>query len=131
MELMARVLILEPDEEIRELFAHMLTRLGHEPLTSAEEAGSCDAVLLEPAWEPGVALTWRLRHERRDLPVIAASVLSSPPGGASPLPVVRHLVKPFTLVQLADAVAEALFRRPQGQRGPATGGAGGSGALRF
>lgn len=109
---MARVLVLEPDAEIRRLFAQMLTRLGHEPrvLAAGDGADDCDAVLLEPAWDVGVERARRLAQGPAARPIVAASVLS-PGTAAAALPVVRYLVKPFTLVQLADAIAEAVASR--------------------
>lgn len=107
---MARVLVLEPDAEIRRLFCQMLTRLGHEPRVlagAANGAEDCDAVLLEPAWRAGVERARRLAAGPGARPIVAASIHSAGTAAAG-LPVVRHLVKPFTLVQLADAIAEAL-----------------------
>ena len=112
---MARVLVLEPDADTRQLFTRMLRRLGHEPLVLGDErAGDCDAILVEPAWAAGVEQARRLSAGGDAPPIVVASLL---PAGmsAAPLPAVRRrLGKPFTLVQLADAIAEAVAspRRP-------------------
>lgn len=112
---MPRVLVVEPDAEIRELFSNMLTRLGHDPLAADPDRGTlpdCDVVLLEPAWELGTALVRSLLRDRPSLPVVAASIF--PPHRLAEVDVtpVSHLTKPFTLVQLSEAIAGAFTRRP-------------------
>lgn len=87
----------------------MLHRLGHEPLLPEDEqAGDCDAILVEPAWDLGVEEARRLSAGDGAPPIVVASLM---PAGmlAAHLPGVRRrLLKPFTLVQLADAIAEAV-----------------------
>ena len=57
---MARVLILEPNAEIRELLRRVVSQRGHEALVPEEVPrrafGDVDAVVLEPEWAPALAL---------------------------------------------------------------------------
>lgn len=106
---MMRVLIGEPSEEVRELLVHMLGRLGHEAC-SADPGSSNgfvpDLMLFEPASEAHLALAASLRDRDPGFPLVACSV--KPPSPASrALDPVRHLLKPFTRVELAAAVEEA------------------------
>ena len=114
---MAQVLIVEPEPEIRRLFSHMLTRLGHDPVVADLANGrapDCDVIVLEPAWAPGTELVEEVLRERPWVPVIAASIFA--PRERERIPLVRHLVKPFTLAQFSDAVADAVTRRPRSMR---------------
>lgn len=111
---MPRVLVVEPDAEVRALFSTMLRRLGHEPVVAEPGANTppeCDVVLVEPAWSAGVELVCSLRRHRPTLPVVGASIFPAQHAPAE-LTTVRHLEKPFTLVQLSDAIAGAFTHGP-------------------
>src|SRR3972149_649504 len=48
----ARVLIIEPHDEVRDLLARVVRRLGHEVIFPGAEPGLVDAVIVEPAAAP-------------------------------------------------------------------------------
>jgi CheY-like chemotaxis protein len=108
---MARILIAEPDKEVRELFGHALARLGHEAVRpddpSVEEV---DAALVEPASLPALALARRLRMLRPELAIIVVSIHSRNPASHALKPV-AHLVKPPKRQALEDALKWALNER--------------------
>jgi hypothetical protein len=62
----ARVLILEPNTDLRELISRVVSRLGHEPIAPAtlpvSELAPLDALLLEPTWVPALELARGLRE---------------------------------------------------------------------
>jgi CheY-like chemotaxis protein len=108
---MGRVLILEPDPEVRELISRVVSRLGHEPLAPARlparVPSGVDAVFLEPAWAPALELAGRLRERNPKLPVVFESIDPASPGLPSLTPV-RHLLKPFGLRVLEQAIEAVL-----------------------
>ena len=100
------MLVLEPDPEVRRLFGQMLTRLGHEPVLGVDAPSGCRLVLLEPGWPEGVERARAVLQDEPELPVVAASIFPSSVFPAD-IQFARHLVKPFTLRQLDQAIAEA------------------------
>lgn len=108
---MARVLIVDPDREITDLFAHSVARLGHvaqqwhEGMTVADV--EADVVLVEPARPRSHAFARALRAARPDIAIVVVSIRSR--GGADrELGAVAHLDKPFERRELAQALAVAL-----------------------
>jgi two-component SAPR family response regulator len=108
---MGRVLILEPDAEVRALVGRVVARLGHEPLAPASlpfpALDSLDAVVLEPAWAPALELARRLREHDPRLPLVLESIEATSDARAGLRPV-RYLVKPFRLGELEEAIIAAL-----------------------
>jgi CheY-like chemotaxis protein len=108
---MGRVLILEPDAEVRELIRHVVARLGHEPVAPATLPVSglapLDALVLEPAWAPALELARGLRASNPELPIALTTIETASPARASLRPV-RYLLKPFTLGELEKAIEAAL-----------------------
>ena len=104
---MGRVLILEPDAEVRELIRRVVSRLGHEPLAPASLPAhvptALDAVVLEPAWAPALELARRLREGDPKLPVVFESIEPWTPEFESLRPL-RYLVKPFGLREFEEAI---------------------------
>jgi hypothetical protein len=104
---MGRVLILEPDAEVRELIRRVVSRLGHEPLAPARMPAhipaALDAVVLEPAWAPALELARRLLEGDPKLPVVFESIEPWIPEFDSLRPL-RYLVKPFGLRELEEAI---------------------------
>jgi CheY-like chemotaxis protein len=107
----ARILIAEPDIEVRELFAHAVKRLGHE-FVEADDASveTVDAALVEPASSPALALARRLRTQRPELAIVIVSIHSRNPASRALKPV-AHLVKPFERRDLEAALLSALNGR--------------------
>lgn len=103
---MARVLVLEPDDDLRQLFAHMLRHLGHE-VVRPEHAPDTEVLLVEPSADDELALACSLRRHRPDLPVVCASI-HSPGEETRCLAPCAHLVKPFGLVDLETALESVL-----------------------
>jgi DNA-binding response OmpR family regulator len=105
------VLVLEPDEEIRDLVRRVLVRLGHEALAPAElPAGrlpTLDAVILEPAWAPALAFALKLHTQKPKLPFLFAS-LELPGVETIEIRPRRRLVKPFSLGDLEAAIRAVL-----------------------
>ena len=99
---MARVLILEPNPELRELFGHVVTRLGHE-VVDRGDAGSADVVILEPASDEELALAVSLLQERPEVGVICASIHTRDER-VKALDPAAYLVKPFTIAQLESVL---------------------------
>jgi CheY-like chemotaxis protein len=104
----ARILILEPQPEIRELVERVAERLGLEVLTEEPLDGeTVDLVVLEPEGGDGLERATRLRSKEPNLPLIFASI--APPSAATrALAPHVHLLKPFTLKDLSDALSSAL-----------------------
>ncbi len=110
---MARILISEPDDDVRRLLERMIARLGHEPIAvrmpTPEQLTSADALVVEPAAPVGAVLAQAARLVDPSLPLICASVTAAPVELAE-LGVVfaACLVKPFTAEQLGAAIDRSL-----------------------
>jgi CheY-like chemotaxis protein len=119
---MARILIIDDDDLLRNVLVKTLTQAGHSVVEAADgaqgmnvfHASSVDLVITDlvmPVQE-GVETIMALKRERPDLPVIAMS------GGVSNAPLYLDIAskvgantilpKPFTPQQLDDAISEVL-----------------------
>jgi CheY-like chemotaxis protein len=103
-----RILVCEPQAEVRELLGHVVERLGHEPVfPNCSAPRDVDVVLLEPAdpWARSAASPFLDRRSRT--PVVCASIYpdSGHLGGLRPL---AYLVKPFGLAELEQALTAAV-----------------------
>jgi hypothetical protein len=105
---MESVGIVEPDDEVRELIVHVVTRLGREPVPwSGGDLGHIDALVAEPGHRGALPLARALREQRPELPILFVSIY--PPDHESrALTPVAHLMKPFRLEELERALAEVL-----------------------
>ena len=108
---MARVLIVDPDREITDLFAHAVQRLGHEAVQWQEgmtaEQIDTDVVLVEPARPKALAFARSLHDIRPSIAIVVVSIRSR--GGADrELDAVAHLDKPFERRDLERALSAAL-----------------------
>lgn len=113
---MARILIAEPNLEVRQLLEQVVRRLGHEPIQPPsslllDALPEADVLLVEPAWGEGLALTLALSRERPGLPVVCASSYA-PSSDVLELQPVARLLKPFSLAELEAAIEPALVRAP-------------------
>jgi DNA-binding response OmpR family regulator len=117
---MTRILISEPDHQVRRLLERMLTRLGHEPVAvrvpAPDQFTDADLFVVEPAAPLGAVLAQAASIAHPALPIVCASVTAPPPELAE-LGVVftAALVKPFTIEQL-DAAIEAGLRERGARR---------------
>jgi CheY-like chemotaxis protein len=123
---MARVLLIEDDDLLRDVLAQSLAAGGHDVVqaSNGEEgvtlfrAAPADIVVTDivmPVQE-GVETIMQLRKHRRDLPIIAMS--GGVPhsklylGIAGKIGAHKILAKPFTPAQLQEAINEALAAVP-------------------
>jgi CheY-like chemotaxis protein len=106
---MAKVLIAEPSPSVRLLLEQIVAELGHVATTWLDDASalSCDVLLLEPAWPKALIFAERLRARRPDLPIVSVSVRTSP-APAEQLGAETHIVKPFRLRVLEQALLDAI-----------------------
>lgn len=100
---MTRVLVHEPDPELRELFGCMLESLGFEPVSG----GDAVAAVVEPGDLAGRLLLHTLRLSRPELPVVCVSVYPLDDEVAALAPA-AYLTKPITTAGLREALAVAL-----------------------
>jgi CheY-like chemotaxis protein len=109
---MSRILISEPNPDVRQLFEHMIRRLGHEPLAmwsvTSETVAAIDLLLVESADPACADLAVEARRLRPALPVVVASIF--PPDADSTIQPDAHLLKPFPLGELR-AVIDSLLSR--------------------
>ena len=111
---MARILILEPDAEVRQLLALQVRHLGHEAVCGGEGTGAAggsalDAAIVEPAAPGGLDAAHVLRNVWPDLPLVFVSV--QPPSAESrALAPAAHVVKPVRLTELERALTPTLNR---------------------
>jgi DNA-binding response OmpR family regulator len=116
---MARIFILEPEPELRELLARVVRRLGHEPVTLGErtagEIAAGDVLILEPGDGPSYEAAADVHRRLPAVPIVCVSVLSEVPGNAEELDPVAHVMKPFRLADLERALRKALERERRGQ----------------
>jgi CheY-like chemotaxis protein len=107
---MARILISEPNPDVRALYEHMVRRVGHEPLAlwevTPESAETIDLVLVESADPACAELALEARRLRPSLPIVAASIF--PPGLNSLVDADAHLLKPFSAGELRLVMALVL-----------------------
>jgi hypothetical protein len=104
----AKVLILDPAQEIRDLYLYLVVRLGHEALLDPADADRADVVVFEPADRPSRELAGSLRERKPRLPLVCASIYPRDHVTVGDLAPVAYLVKPFTSAELGRALADAL-----------------------
>jgi DNA-binding response OmpR family regulator len=111
----ARILISEPHSEVRSLLAHIVTRLGHDPIFPTHDAdvlfdaGAVDVLVIEPADPRALAAAQILRLQRDDVPIVCASI-HPPSSHTLRMKPVAYIVKPFALAELEDALRAAVSR---------------------
>jgi CheY-like chemotaxis protein len=106
---MASFLIIEPDEDIRRLYAAVVRGLGHEAAFYDGVPGvKSDVVLVEPADPNSLAAALRLQREHPALPIVCASIDQPTGEQAQALRATAYLLKPFRLLDLTEALQTAL-----------------------
>jgi CheY-like chemotaxis protein len=109
---MALFLIIEPDEDIRRLYAAVVRGLGHEAaFFDGLPTARPHVVLVEPAHQESFEAALRVRHDDPRLPIVCASIDKPTPEQAHVLQPVAYLLKPFRLVDLTNALQSALSHR--------------------
>lgn len=99
----SRVLVLEPDRDVRELLVRMLRQLRHEPML--EPDGEADVVLLEPGSTTARQTLADVRERRPDVYVVCASIY--PREDAASLEPDAFLSKPIDVANLEAALRDA------------------------
>lgn len=112
---MGRILICEPDPEVRELLRHVVERHGHEPVFEPNGTPGLAAAVVEPADVLSVEVAQTARAGDPGLPIVCASIEPPTPGSRKLAPA-AHLVKPFTLSEFDHALAAALGGRRNGTK---------------
>jgi CheY-like chemotaxis protein len=104
----ARILIVEPHDDIRSLLEHVVRRLGHEAVYPTGNGGpmpDVDAAVIEPGDFAGLR---HARHVReRGCPVVFTSIFPAE-AEALDLEPAAYFIKPFALHELEGALAAAL-----------------------
>ena len=101
---MARVLIAEPEPDLRLLAEQALLELGHEPLALDDiPPGRVDVLLCATSAH---ALAHALRRRQPELPIISLGTVAADPETRALRPV-AHLIKPYTLGELQRDLARA------------------------
>jgi DNA-binding NtrC family response regulator len=104
-----RILICEPDPEVRELLRHVIERHGYEPVIEPNGMKDLAAIVVEPSDVLSVELAQAARAVNPELPIVCASI-EPPTPGSRRLGPAAHVVKPFTLSEFDDALESALGR---------------------
>jgi CheY-like chemotaxis protein len=100
----SRVLVLEPNDDVRALFVRQLRRLGHEPFIDIEVSGKVDVVLLDPSSPAARSILKEARARQPDVYVVCASVY--PREDAKALAPNVFLPKPVSIAALRNALPE-------------------------
>lgn len=108
---MARVLVVEPVEETRELIEALVRRMGHE-IVSTESFRNVDVVFYEPASRAGVALARRVQTERPEVRLVACSAAPVRTDTARTLRPFASLIHPFSPSELKRVLEAALTPTP-------------------
>jgi CheY-like chemotaxis protein len=95
-----RVLIAEPDEDVRELLELTVRRLGYEAV-AADGCGDVDAVILEPGCPEGRSA---LRRFGADTPPVVCLSIYPRAEGLEPSGSVAYLLKPASSTAIAAAL---------------------------
>lgn len=125
---MAKILLAEDDEAVREFVRRALSYRGHE-ITAVDdgtralealEAAHFDLLLTDivmPGMD-GIALALKVTKEHPGLPILLMTAYAAEHQRAHNLEALIHRVisKPFTLKQISEAVAEALATAGHGRR---------------
>jgi DNA-binding NtrC family response regulator len=113
MQTMARIYILEPEADVRELLVRVADRLGHEgrelEAAAIPEVSEGDVLVVEPSDPPSLASALAVHERVPNVRIICVSVYSSLPEAAELAPF-AYVVKPFRLEELERALREAAER---------------------
>jgi CheY-like chemotaxis protein len=107
----AKILIIDPSPEIRELLVHSVRWLGHEPLPIDELAREPlprgDVAIVEPATEESFAAALEVRDAQPELPIVCLSIYPRSDATAALTPI-GYVLKPFSLAELENALKAAI-----------------------
>lgn len=116
-----RILVVDDEEQVRELAVHVLTRAGYSVVSAASAAEALEVVAAESIdlvvsdvvmpGLTGIDLLTELRRQKPGLPVVLMTGGSSEPertAKAIELGASAVVSKPYTHAELTNAIAEAL-----------------------
>jgi CheY-like chemotaxis protein len=103
----ARILILEPHSDVRDLIVHVVEHVGHEAVLGEDGTDPVDVMLLEPESPTLRAVAWRVLDRRPQTTVVCVSI-GPPTTVSTALAPAVHVLKPFSLGELKQALADAL-----------------------
>lgn len=110
-----RVLIVQPNEDVRELIAEHCRRMGLEPLAAPSDWGGgptdIDAIVADPASPAAQRLLAALDRDRRTPPPIVFASIYPPAGRLVDSPAVAYLVLPCSWERFERALTTALTGR--------------------
>jgi hypothetical protein len=98
-----RILISEPNDDVRALLELTVQRLGYESVRPLDGTGrdDVDAILLEPACSVGRSM---LRRFGDDAPPVVCLSIYPREAGLEPASSVAYLVKPASTTAIGDAL---------------------------
>lgn len=106
-----RILIEQPNEDVRDLLAEHCRRMGMEPIFREGEMEKglpdIDMIVAEPASPGSQCLLSALEAQGRKVPIVFASIYP-PTGGITTSPAVAYLVLPCARQRFEQTVAQAL-----------------------
>ncbi len=121
---MARVLIAEDEQPVRELLARALTQDGHEVETAPDGAAALEQLSIKPPFDllltdirmpvmDGIALALAAARDHPDLAIVLMTGYAGERQRAHGLDALIHdvVLKPFSLVEIKDALRGALTAR--------------------
>jgi DNA-binding response OmpR family regulator len=106
--MMARILIVEPHPEVRDLLVRIVERLGHTGVRLEDDQfgdAAADAALLEPGDEDALEVARDL-HDR-GMPLVCVSIHPRSPE-VEALEPAAYVLKPFALSEIERAIDAAL-----------------------
>lgn len=109
---MARVLIYEPEPDLRLFVADAVRELGHVVQLASERAQAAPDVLVVAVGAGMASFVARLREDHPTLPVVCAGTLPADVE-VNAVGSVAYLIKPFTLQDLDRALIKALASVPE------------------
>jgi CheY-like chemotaxis protein len=114
----ARILILDPHSDVRELIGQVVEHAGHEPLLTLDASVPVDALVVEPASAPMCELAKGVLAAWPETPVVCVSIAAPTDAGRGLRPA-AHVLKPFSLAELTRALGAALAARQARSATPA------------
>jgi CheY-like chemotaxis protein len=100
---MARLVVLEPDADVRELLLHYLRQLGHEPIDPAADEPP-DAVIVEPGDPAALRAARAVLADAPETRVVCVSVYPRSVAATALEAASAYLTKPVRLPDLRTAL---------------------------
>jgi hypothetical protein len=108
---MAVVMVADAHDEVQRLLACVVERVGHIPVSwtpaESDTLDGFDVLMVEPASLDCFRYAQAVRGARPELPILCVSIYPPTPAVRA-LECMAHLLKPFSLSELASALEQAL-----------------------